>query len=110
MEFKCIKYRLTSEGTIPDFLYLEQDGVGGIYGVDDPKFPWPRNLVQIGFTNFESGDFEVISTKQDLVDYLTSVSSDWTQQNPIDNSVLPFDVLTQSDWVWDRLDALNTNI
>jgi len=112
MARNVMKYRLTAEGTIPDFLYLGQDGVGGVYGVDDLNTPWPRNLVQIGITNDNAtGDFEVIQTKADLLAYLTAVSTDWTTPDPsapgdIAHS-LPFDPAAATDWVWGRFDALN---
>jgi hypothetical protein len=111
MAHQCVKYRLTAEGTIPEFLYLGEDGVGGVFGVNDANTPWPRNLVQIGITtNGATGDFEVIPTKQNLVDYLASVSSDWTKTDPITNTSVPFDVTEASNWVWDRLDALNSKV
>ena len=40
MAYQMMKYRLTAEGTIPDFLYLGQDGVGGMYGASDPNTAW----------------------------------------------------------------------
>ena len=111
MPYQMMKYRLTAEGTIPDFLYLGQDGVGGVYGVNDDQ-PWPRNLVQIGIANPDAtGDFEVIPTKADLQTYLTAISGDWTQLDPSDptdpNKRVPFDPVAATNWAWGRLDALN---
>jgi hypothetical protein len=107
-----MKYRLTAKGTIPSFLYLGTDGVGGVYGVTDPDTPWPRNLVQIGITNDNAaGDFEVIPTKADLLAYLTTVGANWTQPDPAQlgnlNATIPFDPSAATDWAWGRLDALN---
>jgi hypothetical protein len=112
MAHQMMKYRLTAEGTVPDFLYLGEDGVGGVYGVTDPNTAWPRDLVQVGITNNDAtGDFEVISTKADLLAYLTSISLGWTQSNPANIGVpddrVPFDPETHATWAWDRLDALN---
>jgi hypothetical protein len=112
MARQMMKYRLTAEGTIPDFLYLGEDGVGGVYGVADPATPWPRDLVQVGITNDNAtGDFEVIPTKADLLAYLTSVSGSWTQRDPANpndpNATIPFDPSAATDWAWGRLDALN---
>lgn len=112
MAHQMMKYRLTAEGTIPDFLYLGEDGVGGVYGVADPSTPWPRDLVQIGITNDgATGDFEVISTKADLLAYLTTVGADWTQLDPAQPNnptvTIPFDPSAATDWAWGRLDALN---
>jgi len=112
MARQMMKYRLTAEGTIPNFLYLGEDGVGGVYGVGDPSTPWPRDLVQVGITNDgATGDFEVIPTKADLLAYLTTVGAGWTQPDPTQlgalNATIPFDPSAATDWAWGRLDALN---
>lgn len=112
MARQMMKYRLTAEGTIPDFLYLGEDGVGGVYGVSDPNTAWPRDLVQVGITNDgATGDFEVIQTKAELLAYLTSIGSSWTQQDPSQpnnpNARIPFDLSAATDWAWGRLDTLN---
>ncbi len=109
MAHQMMKYRLTAEGTIPDFLYLGEDGVGGVYGVTDPSTPWPRDLVQVGITNDgATGDFEVIPTKADLLAYLTTAGADWKQTDPSDpTATIPFDPSAATDWAWGRLDALN---
>jgi hypothetical protein len=109
MAYQCTKYRLTAEGTIPDFLYLGEDGVGGVFVVADPATPSPRDNVMIGIVNDgATGDFEVIPTKADLQAYLTEVGADWTQPDPEDpNNTIPFDPIAAADWVWGRLDALN---
>lgn len=112
MAHQMMKYRLTAEGTIPDFLYLGQDGVGGVYGVADPSTPWPRDLVQVGITNDgATGDFEVIPTKADLLAYLTTVGANWAQPDPAQpgnpTATIPFDPSAATDWAWSRLEALN---
>ena len=38
MAHKCIKYRLTAEGTIPTFLCFHEGSVGGAYA----KWVWDR--------------------------------------------------------------------
>lgn len=111
MPYQMTKYRLTAEGTVPEFLYLGDDGVGGVYGVNDST-PWPRDLVQVGIVKPDAtGDFEVIPTKADLQAYLTSISADWTQPDPTDSTNpekrIPFDPVAATDWAWGRLDALN---
>ena len=112
MARNVIKYRLTEAGDIPQFLYLGQNGVNGMYGVYDSNTPAPRNVVQIGITNDNAtGDFEIIQTKADLLAYLTSVSSDWRTPDPTTNSIevensIPFDPLVATNWVWDRFIAL----
>jgi len=109
MAYQVAKYRLTSEGEVPEFLYLGEDGVGGVYGVADPETPSPRDLVMIGIMNDgATGDFEVVATQQDLQDYLTEVGADWTQPDPTDpENDTPFDPAAAATWVWNRLDALN---
>ena len=107
-----MKYRLTAEGTIPDFLYLGQGGVGGVYGVSDPSTAWPRDYVQVGITNNNAtGDFEVIATKAGLLAYLTIVGADWKEPDPTKpldiTATIPFDPSAATDWAWGRLDALN---
>lgn len=108
MAHNCIKYRLTEQGTVPDFLYLGEDGVGGVYGVADPSTPSPRDMVMIGITNDNAtGDFEVVASKEDLVTYLTEVGSSWTISGPDLEESVPFDPSAAADWVWNRLDSLN---
>ena len=112
MAHHCIKYRLTAEGTVPSFLCLHPEGVGGVFVVADPSTPSPRDMVMIGISEDDNtGDAEVISSKADLQTYLTSVGSEWTipdPSNPGDiTATIPFDPAAASTWVWDRLDALN---
>jgi len=108
MARNVIKYRLTAEGTVPDFLYLGEDGVGGVYGVADPSTPSPRDLVVIGITNDgATGDFDICATKEDLQTYLTLVGADWTQPDPANpTETIPFDPAAAATWVWDRFTAL----
>ena len=63
MAHHCIKYRLTAQGTIPSFLCLHENGVGGAFAVGDPTTPSPRDMVMIGLSeNDDTGDAEVIAT------------------------------------------------
>jgi hypothetical protein len=109
MAYQCIKYRLTAEGTIPDFLYLGEDGVGGVYVVTDPNTPSPRDNIMIGIAKDEaSGDFEIVDSKEWLQTYLANVGAEWTQTDPNNPmETVPFDPVAAATWVWDRLDALN---
>jgi hypothetical protein len=109
MAHQVMKYRLTAQGTVPDFLYLGEDGVGGVYGVADPAAPSPRDFVMVGITkDGATGDFEVIATKADLQAYLTAVGADWEEPAPNpDDPPVPFDPVKAANWVWGRLDALN---
>ena len=108
MARNVIKYRLTAEGTVPDFLYLGEDGVGGVYGVADSSTTGPRDLVMIGITNDDAtGDFEVVATQADLEAYLTTVGADWSQSDPADlTASIPFDPAAAASWVWGRFTAL----
>jgi len=107
MAHKMIKYRLNQDGTIPSFLCLHENGVGGVYGVADST-PSPRDLLMVGITEEASGDFEVIATKADLTAYLTLVGADWmTSGATPDDEMVPFDPVAAADWAWSRLDALN---
>lgn len=109
MAYQCIKYRLTAEGTITDFLYLGEDGVGGVFVVADANEPSPRDNVMIGIAkDGATGDFEVVDSKAWLQTYLANVGADWTQPDPNNpDQEIPFDPAAAATWVWDRLDALN---
>jgi hypothetical protein len=110
MAFEVIKYRLTKEGTIPEFLYLGEDGVGGAYVHPDPTASSPQDMVMIGIANNgANGSFEVIPSKAALLYYLQSISAGWTQINPADpeSDPIPFDPAAAADYVWARKDALN---
>lgn len=108
----CIKYRLNADGTIPSFLCLHPEGVGGVFVVGDPSTPSPRDMVMIGLSeNDDVGDAEVIATKEELQAYLTAVGSNWFERDPADpynpDATIPFDPVKAADWVWGRKDALN---
>ena len=109
MAHHCIKYRLSPDGTVPSFLCLHPEGVGGVFVVGDPNTPSPRDMVMIGLSeNDDTGDAEVISTQADLEAYLTAVGADWTQPDPANpENQLPFDPVAAAQWVWDRKVALD---
>jgi len=112
MAHHCIKYRLTADGTVPSFLCLHENGVGGVFVVADPSTPSPRDMVMIGLSDTDdTGDAEVIPTQADLQAYLAAVGADWTQPDPAQpgnpEATIPFDPAASAQWVWDRLNALN---
>jgi hypothetical protein len=112
MAHHCIKYRLTAEGTVPSFLCLHENGVGGVFVVADPATPSPRDMVMIGLSDTDdTGDAEVIPTQADLQAYLTAVGANWTQPDPAQpgdpEATIPFDPVAAAQWVWDRKVALD---
>ena len=112
MAHHCIKYRLNADGTIPSFLCLHPEGVGGVFVVGDPSTPSPRDMVMIGLSeNDDTGDAEVIPTQTDLQAYLASVGAGWTEPDPTKpndpTATVPFDPAKAAKWVWDRKVALD---
>ena len=112
MAHHCIKYRLAADGTVPSFLCLHPEGVGGVFVVADPSTPSPRDMVMIGLSEGDDvGDAEIVPTKADLLAYLTTVGAGWTQPDPANpgdpTATIPFDPSAAADWAWGRLDALN---
>ena len=113
MAHHCIKYRLNADGTVPSFLCLHPEGVGGVFVVGDPNTPSPRDMVMIGLTEdgVTEGDFEIVPTQADLQTYLATVGANWTQPNPANpndpEATIPFDPAAAASWVWGRLNALN---
>ncbi len=107
MAHQCIKYRLNADGTIPSFLCLHPEGVGGMFVVGDQATPSPRDMVMIGLSeNDNTGDAEVIQNQSDLQAYLAAVGSNWTQPDPTQpgnpKANIPFDPVAAAQWVWDR--------
>lgn len=112
MAHHCIKYRLNADGTIPSFLCLHPEGVGGVFVVGDPNTPSPRDMVMIGLSeNDDTGDAEVIPTQAALQTYLAAVGADWKIPDPANpqdtTATLPFDPAAAAQWVWDRKTALD---
>ncbi len=112
MAHHMMKYRLTADGTVPTFLCLHFEGVGGVFAVSDPATPSPRDMVMVGISETDDiGDAEAVATKADLLAYLTTVGANWTQKDPNDiNAQIPFDPNAATDWAWGRLDALNASL
>lgn len=112
MAHQCIKYRLNADGTVPSFLCLHPEGVGGVFVVGDSATPSPRDMVMIGLSETDdTGDAEVISTQADLQAYLAAVGANWTQPDPAKpndpEATIPFDPAAAAKWVWDRKAALD---
>ena len=107
----CIKYRLNPDGTVPSFLCLHPDGVGGVYGVVSGGTTQHDDTVFVGLQEpGTSGEFEVVPTQADLEAYLAVIGVNWTQ--PADPSApdgprKPFDPAEAAQWVWDKKLALD---
>jgi hypothetical protein len=114
MAHHCIKYRLNADGTVPSFLCLHPEGVGGVFVVGDPTTPSPRDMVMIGLSeDDDTGDAEVIPTQADLQTYLADVGANWTQPDPANpndpEATIPFGPAAAAQWVWDRKVALDAS-
>jgi hypothetical protein len=112
MAHQAMKYRLNQNGTVPEFLCLESNGVGGVFVVGDPTTPSPRDMVMVGIScDNATGDFEVFASQSDLQNYLATVGANWTQPDPSQpnnpDATIPFDPTAAASWVWGRLEALN---
>jgi len=115
MAKQMMKYKLNSNGTIPSFLYLGNDGVGGQWSNTIDAGTSPQDMWLVGISDgstLPTDQAEVINSKEDLVTYLNSYTSTWKQPNPsqignLDNQI-PFDQQAAADWAWARLDALNS--
>ena len=114
MAYKVVKYRLTTEGTIPTWLkFGVSQCTGGMYPVKDSTAS-PRDYVMIGIAD-DGADISnavaEITSKNDLTTYLTSVSVvDGTQtwkQTKSDGEEEDFVPATAATAVWNDLDTLN---
>lgn len=110
----CIKYRLNPDGTVPSFLCLHPEGVGGAYGVASPGTTQHDDTVFVGLQEPDtSGSFEIVPTQSDLESYLAVVGANWTElvdPNYPDGPTRPFDPVAAAQWVWDRKVALDAGI
>jgi hypothetical protein len=114
MAHQCIKYRLTAQGSVPDFICSHEESLSGMYAVDTETHQPPQELLLVGISEKDAtGDFEVILTKEDLQSYLTVVGADWvtldyassiTEEYPAKK---PFNAVAATDFFWGKLDALN---
>ena len=85
-----IKYRLTRDGRIPEFLCNHEGAFAGMYGVNTnkpgyiAKWPSPQETQFLGMgcgpidPDGAPEGVEVIETKTALKTYITSISSEWT--------------------------------
>lgn len=84
-----IKYRLTRDGRIPEFLCTEEGAFAGMYGVNTnkpgyiAKWSSPQETLYLGMgcgpidPDGAPEGVEVIETKEELGEYITSISTEW---------------------------------
>lgn len=114
MAYKAVKYKLTGSGEIPSFLYGGNDGANGLWpnaisGTSGPQDYWLVGIADDGAT-IPSDLASEIASKADLVTYLNTYTSSWTQPDPDSSdpdATVAFDQSAQATWFWDKLDALN---
>lgn len=85
-----IKYRLTAQGRIPDYLCGHEGSFAGMYGVNTnkpgyvPRWPSPQETQFLGMAcgpidpDGAPPEVEVVSTKAALQSYITGISTTWT--------------------------------
>lgn len=116
MAHKVVRYRLTAEGTIPEYLVFGvPQSTGGMYPVADPSTPSPQDWIMIGISD-DGADIseaiEELATKEALETYLSdqATAGGWTDNDPDDpTATVPFDAAAHAQRVWDDLDALNAD-
>jgi hypothetical protein len=115
MAKQMMKYKLNANGTVPSFLYLGNDGVGGQWPNTANAGASPQDMWLVGISDgstLPADQAEVINSKADLVTYLNSYTSTWKQPDPSQpgnlDAQIPFDQQASADWAWARLDALNS--
>lgn len=98
---KIILYSSTTDKSVPDFIYSKIDGVAGIYSA---------NGKSIGISIDDAvGDFDEIQSKDDLYNFLKTI--DFSESNCLDLiswSYKPRDPASAANWLWARLEYLNT--
>ena len=111
MAYKVVKYRLTAEGTIPNFLkFGVPQGTGGMFPVKDSTAS-PRDHVMLGIADDGadiSGSEGEIASKDDLITYLTNASNcnGW-KQLAADGTEEDFIPATAATIIWNDLTTLN---
>ncbi len=113
MAHKVVKYRLTAEGKIPTFLkFGVPQGTSGMYAVHDSSTPSPRDWIMIGISEDGadiSNAIEEITSKDNLITYLTSISSSIDLGLDGNGNQITFVPATAATQIWDDLNTLNTS-
>lgn len=102
---QLIKYRLNPDGSVPDFLCTH--GLGGIFLKYDPNTPSPQDHIMIGLSEYPvtvdtPGIVGILTTKQELSDYLTELLDGATEPDPNDptGEPVPVNIPAKVDWSW----------
>jgi len=105
---QIIQYRLNPDGTVPDFLYKGNDGIGGIFLKFDPNTPPPQDYIMFGLSEHSvtvdtPGIVGILTTKDEVTAYLTEVFDGATEPDPADpqGEPIPIDISSKVNWVWD---------
>ena len=89
VQHPIIKYRLTRDGRIPEFLCTHEGAFAGMYGVNTnkpgyiAKWPSPQETLYLGMgcgpidPDGAPEGVEVIETKEELGEYIASISTEW---------------------------------
>jgi hypothetical protein len=104
---QMIKYHLNQDGTIPDFLYKGNDGIGGVFLVSDSENLFPQDVIMFGLSEYPvtldtPGIVGILNTKEELEEYLTEIlegTLDIDPNNPQGDQI-PVDIPTKVEWVW----------
>ena len=132
--YKIVKYTLTPDGKIPDFIFSDNaketevfgSGHGslhGLFSIEDTTRPSPQDNVMIGIASAGadiSTALHVFKDNAELVEYLTKISTDengvqlWKQPTgELDNTGLPlmidFVPSDAANRLWNDLTMINTH-
>jgi len=115
MTKQMMRYKLNADGTIPSFLYLGNDGLGGQWSNTIDAGISPQDMWLVGISDgstLPTDQAEVINSKEDLVTYLNSYTLTWKKPNPsqLENldAQIPFNQQEAADFAWNKLEALNS--
>lgn len=112
---QLVTYCLNQDGTIPDFVYHGNDGIGGVYGVPDTEHASPQDSVMVCLTEYPVPSpqpdtiHQVFETKEEFSTYLNTILADATRPDPENPSgpQIPVDIAAEIDYVWDTYTRVN---
>jgi hypothetical protein len=93
INYQLITYRLNQDGTIPDFLYKGNDGIGGQFPIYDLNTLPPQDIILFGLSEYHvtletPNIVSIISTKEELTTYLTQIFNNTNDSIEEENSTL----------------------